>query len=40
MVEPINGPLGITYKDLLEMIYSIVNIGKEHFQLILSCNIL
>ena len=37
MVEPINAPLGITYKDLLEMIYSIVNIGKEHFQLILSC---
>ena len=30
MVEPIDVPLGITYKELLEMIYSIANIGREH----------
>ena len=37
MVEPIDVPLGITYKELLEMIYSVVNISREHFQLIISC---
>ena len=37
VLEPIDVPLGITYKELLEMIYSIANIGREHFQLILSC---
>ena len=37
VVEPIDVPFGITYKELLEMIYSIANIGRDHFQLILSC---
>ena len=39
MVEPIDVPFGITYKELLEMIYSIANINREHFQLILSCKL-
>ena len=37
MVEPIDVPFGISYKELLVMIYSIVNLGREHFQLILNC---
>ena len=37
VVEPIDVPLRTTYEQLLEMIYSITNINKEHFQLILSC---
>ena len=37
MVEPIDVPLGTTYEQLLEMIYSVTNINKEHFRLILSC---
>ena len=39
VVEPIDVPFGITYKELLEMIYSIANINREHFQLILSCKL-
>ena len=30
VVKPIDVPLGITYKELLEMIYLIANIGSEH----------
>ena len=37
VVEPIDVPFGISYKELLVMIYSIVNLGREHFQLILNC---
>ncbi|RVW96052.1 hypothetical protein CK203_027623 [Vitis vinifera] len=37
VVEPIDVPLGTTYEQLLEMIYSIIDINKEHFRLILSC---
>ena len=37
VVEPIDVPLGTTYEQLLEMIYSITDINKEHFRLILSC---
>ena len=37
VVEPIDVPLGITYKELLIMIYSIANIGRKHLQLIFSC---
>ncbi|KAL6323399.1 hypothetical protein AAG906_038670 [Vitis piasezkii] len=36
VVEPIDVPLGTTYEQLLEMIYSVTNINKEHFRLILS----
>ena len=38
VVKPINMPLGTTYEQLLEMIYSVTSINREHFQLILSCN--
>ncbi|RVW71143.1 hypothetical protein CK203_059835 [Vitis vinifera] len=37
VVEPIDVPFGTTYEQLLEMIYSVTDINKEHFQLILSC---
>ena len=37
VVELIDVPLGTTYEQLLEMIYSIIDINREHFQLILSC---
>ncbi|KAL6323216.1 hypothetical protein AAG906_029223 [Vitis piasezkii] len=37
VVEPIDVPLGTTYEQLLEMIYSVTDINREHFQLILSC---
>ena len=37
VVEPIDVPLGTTYEQLLEMIYSVTDINKEHFRLILSC---
>ena len=37
VVEPIDVSLGTTYEQLLEMIYSVTDINKEHFQLILSC---
>ena len=37
VVEPIDVPLGTTYEQLLEMIYSVTDINKEHFWLILSC---
>ncbi|RVW77287.1 hypothetical protein CK203_050145 [Vitis vinifera] len=36
VVEPIDVPLGTTYEQLLEMIYSVTDINKEHFRLILS----
>ena len=36
VVEPIDVPLGTTYEQLLEMIYSVIGINREHFQLILS----
>ena len=35
--EPIDVPLGTTYEQLLEMIYSVTDINKEHFRLIFSC---
>ena len=31
VVEPIDVPLGKTYKQLLEMIYSVTDINREHF---------
>ncbi|RVW72315.1 hypothetical protein CK203_055466 [Vitis vinifera] len=37
VVEPIDVPLGTTYEQLLEMIYLVTDINREHFQLILSC---
>ncbi|RVW32503.1 hypothetical protein CK203_081286 [Vitis vinifera] len=37
VVEPIGVPLGTTYEQLLEIIYSVIGINREHFQLILSC---
>ncbi|KAL6343010.1 hypothetical protein AAG906_017030 [Vitis piasezkii] len=36
VVEPIDVPLETTYEQLLEMIYSVTDINKEHFRLILS----
>ncbi|RVW99397.1 hypothetical protein CK203_038459 [Vitis vinifera] len=36
VVEPIDVPLGTTYEQLLEMIYSVTDINKEHFRLLLS----
>ena len=38
VVKPINVSLKTTYEQLLEMIYSVTNINREHFQLILNCN--
>ncbi|RVX23680.1 hypothetical protein CK203_000755 [Vitis vinifera] len=37
VVEHIDVPLGTTYEQLLKMIYSVTDINKEHFRLILSC---
>ena len=37
VVEPIYVLLGTTYEQLLEMIYSVTDINKEHFRLIFSC---
>ena len=37
VVEPIDVPLGTTYEQLLEMIYSVTHINREHFQLIFNC---
>ena len=37
VVEPIDVSLGTTYEQLLEMIYLVIDINREHFQLILSC---
>ena len=36
VVKPIDVPLGTTYEQLLEMIYSVTDINREHFQLILN----
>ncbi|RVW88727.1 hypothetical protein CK203_043743 [Vitis vinifera] len=37
VVELIDVPFKTTYEQLLKMIYSVTNINKEHFRLILSC---
>ena len=37
VVEPIDVSLGTTYEQLLEIICSVIDINREHFQLILSC---
>ena len=37
VVEPTDVPLKTTYEQLLEIIYLVTDINREHFQLILSC---